>query len=78
MGEFWKNEWQLFKSDMGLVKDFLVQPVIFSDDTKMLRPSEQEIESKSQMGGFWTSEWNLFKQDINDAVDFLTQPISFK
>lgn len=78
MGEFWKNEWSLFKSDMGMVKEFLFQPVTFKEDTKMLKPSEEEIEMKSEMGGFWNNEWSLFKQDINNAVDFLTQPVTLK
>ncbi len=84
MLDFWKNEWSLFKVDVGNVKNFLTQPVeitLWGKSDLMLKPSVQEIQEKGDVieaSGFWSNEWKLFLKDLNDAKDFFVQPISFK
>lgn len=80
---FFKYEWGLFLEDMRTLGEFCLQPVEITGipgekNKQMLKPTIEEIESKSNQAGFWKNEWDLFKEDINNAVDFLTQPVTFK
>lgn len=78
---FWKNEWDLFKQDMKVVGDFLVQPVYFSEidySSKSLQPTMDEVKEKASQGGFWAKQWKMFENEFDNAMDFLMQPVKFK
>lgn len=78
---FWKNEWDLFKSDMKAVGDFLTQPVYFSEldySKKMLQPTVAEVKEKASEGGFWAKQWKMFENEFDTALEFLMKPVNFK
>lgn len=81
MGEFWKNEWVLFKEDMSSLGNFLNQPVTFSsqkDDNLMLKPTYQEASEKSEATGFWKDQWSQFTKEYDSFLNYITKPIEFK
>ncbi len=81
MNSFWKNEWDMFTSEVDAAINFLMQPVTFSskkDDSLMLKPSSDEIVEKAETSGFWKREWQLFEKEYDSALNFLMQPVSFK
>ena len=82
MDGFWKNEMSLFKQDINNFKEFWTQPIVFSDDNLMLRPTFEETETKvtceASSNSFWTKEWNYFLQEMETVKNFLTQPVVLK
>ena len=79
MKDFFKNEFDLFKQEMGIVADFLFQPVDLGvTSPQMLKPSVSEITEKAEVSGFWANEFALFKNDLEKISDFLFQPIEVK
>lgn len=84
MGNFWKNEWNLFVGDMKELGDFCLQPIQitilpFQKKNLELRPSMEEAEYKASTGesDFWSNQANLFKEECRNAKEFLTQPVNF-
>ena len=80
MKEFWKNEWDLFLKDMQELGEFFLQPVEITgipgkSKVKMLKPTIEETQEKSDNGGFWAREWNLFLNDMETLGDFCLQPV---
>lgn len=79
MGEFWKNEWELFKLDVNNFVGFWTQPVTFgTDESLKLRPSAAEAETKSNESGFWKAQWEEFTKEYDTFLKDITKPISFK
>lgn len=81
MGEFWKNEWDLFKDDLSSVARFLTQPVVITfgnEDPLMLRPTAEEAMGKSSTSSFWKNEWDLFTKEYDSFLNYISQPVKFK
>lgn len=88
MNSFWKNEWDLFTQEVDTAVNFLMQPVDLlqpveitfglSSSKLMLKPTNEEVESKKDVSGFWKKEWAAFENEFDSAVNFLMQPVKFK
>ncbi|MEG1989887.1 MAG: hypothetical protein RR144_02915 [Clostridia bacterium] len=81
MNSFWKNEWNMFCSEIDTTINFLMQPVkLFGskEDDLRLRPSANEISEKRESSTFWKNEWNMFCDEVDTTLDYLTKPMEIK